>query len=175
MSAEDLLVVLCMHGSKHSWERLAWICDIAEMVRANPALRWNEIICRSTALHINRAVLLGLDLANNLLDAPLPEQVCSTIQDDRGVRRVSSLIQKRLFARGRRVGPLEQAVLFFMMREQLQNKLPHLAYSFHRAVTPNENDISVFSLPKSLFFLYYPWRAMRLTHAAVGRLFGRMQ
>jgi hypothetical protein len=66
-------------------------------------------------------------------------------------------------------------MLFFMTRERLQNRLPHLAYSFHRAVTPNEIDKSVCALPDSLYFLYYPWRAMRLTGDAVSRLFSRTQ
>ncbi|HEU4772572.1 MAG TPA: nucleotidyltransferase family protein, partial [Candidatus Udaeobacter sp.] len=30
LSPEDSLLVLCIHGSKHCWERLAWICDVAE-------------------------------------------------------------------------------------------------------------------------------------------------
>jgi hypothetical protein len=173
MSTEDLLIVLCLHGSKHNWYRLAWICDVAEVMRANPELRWDEIMGRINTLHIARAVLLGLDLAGSLLDTPLPEQVSSAIRRDRGVRRVSSLIKKRLFARSRNLGPLESAVLFFMTRERLQNQVPHLLYSLRRAVTPNEADARVFSLPDSLYFLYYPLRAMRLINTAVERLFSR--
>jgi hypothetical protein len=173
MAPEDLLLVLCLHGSKHNWERLGWICDMAEVMRANPELRWEEILSRSHALHISRAVLLGLDLAGNLLDAPAPEPIVSAIRDDRGVRRVSSLMQKRLFARSRPIGPLESAALFFMTREQLRNKLPHLAYSFRRAVTPNEIDTRLLSLPGFFYFLYYPLRAARLTRTAVSRFLGR--
>jgi hypothetical protein len=175
LRAEDLLIVLCVHGSKHCWARLAWICDVAELVRAKPELNWHDIMRRSDALQIGRAVLLGLDLAGSLLDAPLPEPIVSAIRRDRYVRWVSRLIQKRLFARWGKIGPLESAMLFFMTRERLQNRLPHLAYSFHRAVTPNEIDKSVCALPDSLYFLYYPWRAMRLTGDAVSRLFSRTQ
>jgi hypothetical protein len=175
LHAEDLLIVLCVHGSKHCWERLAWICDVAELVRAKPKLNWEEIIRRSAALQIGRAVLLGFDLAKSLLDAPLPELILSAIRHDRGVRWVSSLIQKRLFARRRKFGPLERAVLFCMTRERLQDRFPHMVYSFRRAATLKEIDTSVCSLPNSLYFLYYPWRAMRLTRDTVGRLFSRVQ
>ena len=177
LHAEDLLMVLCIHGSKHCWERLGWICDVAEVVRANPELRWDEIISRSSACHISRAVLLGLDLAKSLLDAPVPEHISSVIQNDRGVRWISALIQKRLFARSRKVGPLERAVLFFMTREQLKNKLPHLAYSVRRVFSPNEHDTTLVSLPQFIRFLYYPLRFMRLTAARtrgiVSRVFSR--
>jgi len=175
LSPEDSLLVLCIHGSKHGWERLGWICDIAEMLHANPQLRWDEIIARSASLRVSRAVLLGLDLAKSLVDAPLPESVLSAIERDRGVRWISSLIQRRLFARTRKISQLEQAMLFIMARERLQNKLPHLLYSFRRAVTPGDLDMSIFSLPESLYFLYYPLRAARLTRVAVARLFGRPQ
>ena len=70
MQPEDLLLVLCLHGSKHCWERLAWICDVAELIGANPELDWNEIMRRSAALNIEKAVMLGLDLASELVDAP---------------------------------------------------------------------------------------------------------
>src|SRR5262249_7263798 len=38
LAPEVLLPTLCEHGAKHLWERLAWICDIAELVRAVPEL-----------------------------------------------------------------------------------------------------------------------------------------
>jgi hypothetical protein len=174
MSPEDLLLVVCIHGSKHCWERLGWICDVAEVVRANPALRWDEIMSRSSALHSSRAVLLGLDLAETLLAAPLPERILTAVRRDRGVRRVSSLIQKRLFARSGIIGPLESAVLFFMTRERLMNKLPHLLYSFHRSFTPNERDLALVSLPGFTRILYYPLRVMRLTTEHTRGLLSRL-
>jgi hypothetical protein len=30
---EDMLLFLCVHGGKHQWTRLAWICDVAEFIR----------------------------------------------------------------------------------------------------------------------------------------------
>jgi hypothetical protein len=33
LSLENLLLVRCAHGSKHLWERLGWICDVAELIR----------------------------------------------------------------------------------------------------------------------------------------------
>lgn len=33
IEAADLLVILCVHGTKHLWERLQWIADIAQLTR----------------------------------------------------------------------------------------------------------------------------------------------
>ena len=34
LSNEDLLIILCVHGSKHYWKRLSWIFDIAKLIEA---------------------------------------------------------------------------------------------------------------------------------------------
>lgn len=176
MQPEDLLLVLCLHGSKHCWERLAWICDVTELMRANPALDWNEIMRRSAALNIEKAVMLGLDLARELLDAPLPESVSAIIRQHRSVHLLSVLIRKRLFARlNKPMGLVERTILFWMTGERLQNQLPHLAYTFGRVFIPNEHDTTLISLPQFIRILYYPLRLVRLTMARtrgfVARLF----
>lgn len=173
LSPEDLLMILCLHGSKHCWERLAWVCDIAEVVQANPDLNWQQILAKNAAIDSSGALLLGLELARNLLGARLPAPVLSVIDADRKVRRVSRLIQSRLFDRTRKLGLLEKATIFFLTQEHLRNRVPHLAYSFHKAVTPNQNDTGMFYLPSWLYFLYYPLRAIRLSRAALGRMFNR--
>jgi hypothetical protein len=43
-SPEDTLVILCVHGTKHVWERLGWICDVAELIRAHPAMDWQRVM-----------------------------------------------------------------------------------------------------------------------------------
>src|SRR5205807_527326 len=40
LSAEDSLLVLCLHAAKHLWMRLLWVCDIAETIRTKP-VDWN--------------------------------------------------------------------------------------------------------------------------------------
>lgn len=163
MSPEDSLLVLCIHGSKHCWERLAWVCDVAELIRTNPRLDWNAIVLRSEALKLEKAVLLGLHLANQLVEARLPDSVSANIRQDPGVRLLSLLIRKRLFARvNRPMGLVERTLLFGMTRERLANKLPHLAYSFRRFFTPNEHDTTLLLLPRGIRFLYYPLRFLRL-------------
>jgi len=164
-----------MHGSKHCWERLAWVCDVAEVIRANAGLNWHEIMRRSAALNIEKAVMLGLILAHELVDARLPESVSAYIQQDRSVQLLSLLIRKRLFARvNRPMGLVERTLIFWMTRERLANKLPHLAYSFRKAFTPNEHDTTLVTLPGFIRILYYPLRLIRLTTARSRGLVSRL-
>src|SRR6266498_3572757 len=82
LSAEDLLLSLCVHGSKHLWERLAWICDVAELVKARTDLNWTVLLERAVSSGNDRMLFLGLYLASSLLNAPLPEHVKSKLRAD---------------------------------------------------------------------------------------------
>jgi hypothetical protein len=169
LSREDLLLVLCIHGSKHCWERLAWVCDVAEVIRAYPGLDWDAFMGRAQALKIEKPVILGLKLATKLLAAGLPDSVSAKIEEHRDVRLVSRLICKRLFARvNQPLGLIEHTLLFWLTGEGFKNRLPHLGYTFRRVFIPTEHDIALVSLPRAIWFLYYPLRFIRLTTFGIG-------
>ncbi len=46
LSANDLLFSLCVHGSRHLWERLAWICDVAELI-SRLKVDWPSLLDRA--------------------------------------------------------------------------------------------------------------------------------
>ena len=73
--AEDLLLILCMHGAKHLWKNLGWICDVAELIRARPALDWQQVRHEARRLRSERLLHLGVQLAERVLQAPLPPDV----------------------------------------------------------------------------------------------------
>jgi Uncharacterised nucleotidyltransferase len=85
LSLEDWLPILCVHGSRHRWERLTWLCDISEIIRLHPLLNWDAVIERSQVLVCRRMLFLGVLLAHQILDAPLPESVVQKMQSDREV------------------------------------------------------------------------------------------
>ncbi len=79
---EDLLILICVHGSKHAWEQLKWICDVAELLRRRPALDWSRVLFQASEWKCRRMVLLGLSMAHNLFDAVLPRSVMHEIEAD---------------------------------------------------------------------------------------------
>jgi Uncharacterised nucleotidyltransferase len=166
LKCDDLFLYLCIHGSKHCWERLGWICDISEIVRAWPQLDWNSLLRRANALNIERVVLLALKLAQDLLDTPLPEGVATRIDKDPALEKLSHLVLKKLFTQQSQ-SPISLATTSFQfrIRTRLQDRLPYLMYSLHMAVTPNEHDLKLLRLPGFLYFLYYPLRTLRLATA----------
>jgi hypothetical protein len=100
LAAEELLLVLCVHGGKHAWCSLGWICDVAELLRAHPDLDWERVMTESRQLAIKRLLLLGLFLAGDLLEAALPEAVRRRARADAVVRGLAAQVRRNLF-RGR--------------------------------------------------------------------------
>src|SRR3712207_8653927 len=50
------LLILCVHGTKHIWGRLSWICDVAELLRTQPDMDWEYVLDRkSTRLNSSHA------------------------------------------------------------------------------------------------------------------------
>ncbi len=86
LSAEDLLIVLCVHGTKHAWEQLKWVCDVAELLRSHRSLDWARILADASAWRCRRYVLLGLAAAHLLLGAPLPAAISAQCLADDEVR-----------------------------------------------------------------------------------------
>ncbi len=96
LGREDLLQVLCYHGFKNRWDRLKYVCDLAELIRASPTLNWTVVYDRMRAMHSRRVLRLGLLLAADVLGAPLPAWVREDVRQDRRVRRLGGAVIERL-------------------------------------------------------------------------------
>jgi hypothetical protein len=163
LMTEDLLLCLCVHGSKHGWERLLWIADIAELVRSQPGLDWSAVLEQARRSGCRRMLLLGLGLAHELLDAPLPDPVRDPVLRSRAVRSVVRRVRQRLFG----AGDVSVAMVDgFMVRLGALERLPDgmrfaLRILKHR-FTPNSADRELLPLPAALTPLYYLLRPFRL-------------
>lgn len=49
LGAEDLLVFLCIHGTRHYWNQLDQVCCVAELIRAETDLDW--MLALELAIH----------------------------------------------------------------------------------------------------------------------------
>lgn len=162
LSPEDLLLVLCIHGAKHCWERLSWVCDVAELLRAHRGLAWDDVRARARALGALRMLRLGLSLAHDLLGAPLPEAIGAEVRADRRVRALVPEVRGRLFEEGRR-GLLASEAGRHLFRLRARERLrDRIRYCVRHPLTPNEADHASLPLPAALAFSYPVLRPLRL-------------
>ena len=75
IAPEDLLLYMCVHAAKHGWIQLGSICNVAETLRARPAIDLMAILDEATTLGSRRMFLTGIYLAHELVGAPVPEDL----------------------------------------------------------------------------------------------------
>ena len=158
-SAEDLLFSLCVHGSRHLWERLGWICDVAELITRQP-LDWTALLERAASADAERMFLLGVHLANQLLDAPLPPEVKQRCDSDPRLSSLAGNIIEHLFNGPTHVPATSREIFKYNIgvRKTLSARARYLLYMFR----PTDGDLGSRSLPSSLNFAYYLTRPFRL-------------
>jgi len=126
---EDGLLILCIHGGKHQWERLLWICDIAESVRAHQ-LDWRQLLQQAQTGGSKRTLLLGLFLAQDLLGTELPAEVRQNIQADAKIKVLARQVTDQLFTgtynvpeeEGENRPTLYRTAFYLNVRERLWDK-----------------------------------------------------
>src|SRR5438445_6203562 len=100
LSVEDELVLICVHGAKHFWERLMWIADVAALVSRQTDIDWERVADSARAVGAERMLRTGLRLASDLLRAPLPDKVQAAVQADVIASRLALQVSKWLPAAG---------------------------------------------------------------------------
>ena len=162
LAPPDLLLLLCFNGAKDCWERLDRICDIAELLRSHPNIAWGEALDRARSIGVERMVVVGLALAKDLLDAPLTPELSAAIERDPIARGMVPELRHELANPSELLdqqGQIAPTLLHIRMRERRRDKI---RYCWAR-LSPTVGDWVAMPLPRSLSFLYYILRPMRLT------------
>lgn len=165
---------MCVHGTKDLWARLLWVCDVAEVIQKNDDLDWDRIISFSSTSGSLRMLFLGLVLAKDLLDARIPEEVMKNVDADPMARRLAQKIEASFFKRSNGVsGILRNSLFYLQVRERLEDRIQ---YCLRLATGISPGDWTLFSIPDSLFPVYYLIRPIRLIKkyglGSLGRLVG---
>ena len=164
LSADDLLFSLCVHGSRHLWERLSWICDVAELISRH-SFNWTTLLERAATADAERMFLLGIHLAHELLDAPLPGEVRQRCDSDEQLRVLAANVVEHLF-NGTTYVPATWREIFrynIRVRKTLFARARYLAYMF----LPTDGDLNRRSLPSRMSFVYYLIRPFRLLRTKI--------
>jgi hypothetical protein len=159
LSTEDLLLALCVHGSKHRWEQLSWVCDVAQLLDGNPNLSAGELLRRAGGAGVRRMLLLGLRLAHELLGASLVPTLREAVEADAASARLAETVIGNICGRGGAPSGVGGYFGFqWAARERAVDKLRYCRYALH----PTDEDLSGVALPRTLAFAYYALRPLRM-------------
>ncbi|MHB8500537.1 MAG: nucleotidyltransferase domain-containing protein [Candidatus Acidiferrales bacterium] len=137
LSPEDELVLICIHGAKHFWERLSHIADVAAFVSCQE-LDWERVKIAAAEVRAERMLYVGLRLAADVLGAPLPENIALPVRTDPAVGRLAKQIIRWLPAAGSAPpGIFERAMFRIRMRGGI---FSGPAYLLRLSFSPTEDD-----------------------------------
>jgi hypothetical protein len=138
LSVEDELVLICIHGAKHFWERLMWIADVAALVSRQTGIDWQRVADSAKEVEAQRMLHTGLRLASDLLKTRLPDKVLAMVQADSVAARLAEQTCKWLPAAGYAPPSLfERAAFRLRMRGGL---IAAPAYLLRLSFLPTEED-----------------------------------
>ena len=160
-SIEDTVMMLCVHGAKHFWDRLLWILDVAQLLSVQE-VDWTLLARIAAKLESTRMLLLGLYLAHDLFDAPLPGQLLEEIGRDPAVQELAEKVcEKYAEISDPGAGVLPRALFRIRSRDRIGQGLLH---TWRLAMSPTESDRQKVRLPRwlsPLYMLVRPWRLLR--------------
>src|SRR5437016_2951308 len=138
LCVEDELVLVCVHGAKHFWERLLWIADVAALVSRQTDIDWERVRRLANAVGAERMLHTGLRLASDLLKAQLPDNVQAMLEADAGAARLAEETLTWLPAAGYApIGLFKRAALRLRMCGGL---VAAPAYLLRLSFSPTEED-----------------------------------
>jgi hypothetical protein len=97
MSAEDMLITLCINSCRKRYFRLKSLLDIAETIQRCPDIRWQEVSRKARAYQCNHMVYTALLSAQATLDCQLPTALLGDLEvSSIRSRLISSWIEKSI-------------------------------------------------------------------------------
>lgn len=157
---EDLVLMLVVHGAKHTWNRLDQVSTLAAVLTNNPGLDWSVVEQRAREHGAHRMLLLGVQLAATWFSAPTPTRLGRLAADDSCVAALALELSHVWFTpEPVHLGVLPTLRLHLRMRERRFDRIRHC---FWLAITPGIQDWLEFHLPPALYPLHYCLRPLRL-------------
>jgi len=155
LQVEDLIIILCIHNASHRWQRLAWLTDVAELIKSNEKIKWSELLTKASAYGIERVILINLLLIQDIFGLEFPLDKLN----DKTVKKLSENIFASFFAENENKSFLSQTWLRFKIRE---NWIMGLKDCLKVALLPTPNEWKEISISPNYYSFYYLFRVLKL-------------
>ena len=156
-SADSLLIYLCIHGSKHLWERIGWIKDIDLLIRSGH-LNWEQIEGEIGGSGFERMFLLGLYLTNTYFKTPMPDTFKEQIKEQVWLGKLEHFI---IDSWSTKKSMRQNTAAMLHLFPTVGSKLKYLTKVI---LKPAKNEYRYVDLPEKFYWAYYllrPYLLMR--------------
>ncbi len=164
LNIESLLLYLCMHGSKHFWERLEWIVDVDRLIRINPNINWTLVQEEASRMESKRLFYFGLLVVYSIFNTPLPRGVNTEMLKYKDLiilkdRVISLLFSNSISNMNHSDFTKERIHNLALLMDKNSSKIKSKFYIF---IKLQEGDILSINLPFYLTWFYYLIHLLRI-------------
>ena len=157
---EETLLMLCVHGAKHLWCKLGWVCDVAGFLAGAEPPDFHRAFELAGRCGATRLLSLALLLAKHLAGASLPENVSARIDGDLMVR---CLARKALDVVAKTpVNPDVDPSRYLFYFKAKDCRLDQLIFAARLMATLGAGEWNPSALPEVLSPLYYLFRPLHM-------------
>jgi Uncharacterised nucleotidyltransferase len=135
---EDELVLNCIHGAKHFWERLMWPADIGAIVARHPEIAWERVRQAARDVGAERMMHVGLLLAESLLGVPVPAEMAARSNADGTAKVLVRQVEGWLPTAGFAPPALSRRAMFRL--KMGGGGLAGISYLVRLSLSPTEED-----------------------------------
>ncbi|MGE7592959.1 nucleotidyltransferase domain-containing protein [Peribacillus frigoritolerans] len=154
LGKEDLFLYLVSHGARHAWFRLRWLLDIDKLLgKGIDFEKTNLLLKKYNNIHIVGQALI---LASQLLGTPINDKMKTS-----KVKKSSKELAQMVLFFIKDMLPLETIMStndYERYKFSLKTSNLHKIYPILLLFYPTIADAETLRLPKSVHFLYFPFR-----------------
>lgn len=154
----NLALVLAGHGAKEGWRCLGWVADFAVFIEKHRDLDWSIVLDRARRRGCGRSVLVGCQLAAQLLGTRVDADLLRLAGNNVQARRTAEALVSRI-SNGYPVAALDREFGDFELCETHLQKALALGQLI---ITRTVGDYASMPLPRPLWRIYHLTRPFRL-------------
>ena len=173
-SSEDLLLYLCIHGSKDCWRNLDGIASVSKLIFSRSDIDWARLEKRAKYLHCGRILHVGLFLAARYFCVTLPENIKKGVDEDPMVKTIAMEVTRNLFSDKFNLNKGEENTNFSIFHLKVKDKMADkISYLISLIFKPTRYEWKCFCLPSRISFLYYLLRPCLLAFGTLKLIVNR--
>lgn len=156
LAPEDEFIFLVIHGARHGWTRLRWLCDIAEIIKQD-RLQWDETIKIARAMNAMDMLVQAVILANKLYDTEIPDILSAPLAGNKVGRQMAQMALPLITEMDEKATEPGQPLYMYLKKydyirsKGLKRKLSYLATMIY----PQTVDYQTVYFSDRFFFMYY--------------------
>ena len=138
LSPEDNIVFLSLHGAKHGWARLEWLCSLGCLIKNND-IDWSAVLDRAEELKALRMLLLACALLQKICRIVPPRALSDHLMKELWLQNLVVMTYNTWFTSYHGTYPLERRVARYHFLLQ-DNLIESVNYGFRLLFSPTGED-----------------------------------